>query len=91
MIPPLLMHLKVRRSARRRLNLWLPVFLLWPAMGFVAVTLIAISPLLAIGQPSGRARRMVSFVLCTTRCLAALKGLKVTVADQRSEFHLRFL
>ena len=75
--PPLVMRLDVS-GQRRRLCLWIPLFLVWLVAAAVA---IALAPLMliavAILWPFSWGKPVLLFVPLVCGCLCALRGLEV--------------
>ena len=90
MIPPWLIHLRIRRSGRRRIGLWVPVFLFWPLIWLLALVAMALALVVGIiVAPWGWARPVICLVPWLMRMLSASKGLRLQVAGDDSEFCLR--
>lgn len=81
MWPPSVLRIRLAEGRKKGVNLWLPVFLLWP---FLAVILLFMPLAMTIGLflPRRSAARVV--LLGSPRILAvvcALRGLEVRVED----------
>jgi hypothetical protein len=77
--PPLLMRLGIY-GQRRRLSLWLPLFLLWPLAAAVAIVLAPLVLLAAlILWPIVWGKLMLLSGPLLFRCLCALRGLELNL------------
>jgi hypothetical protein len=77
--PPMLMRLKVI-DPERRVNLWLPLFLVWI---FILIVAIALSPLIVVLVillwPWGWGEMLLLLGPAVYRILCALRGLSVDI------------
>ncbi len=77
--PPCLMRVRVGRPGRK-INLWLPLFIIFL---FVAVILLILSPLVLLAAvilwPFGWGRPLLAIIPAVIGCLWAMRGLKVEV------------
>jgi len=77
--PPLILRLDISKK-RRRIALWIPLFLIWP---IVAAFLIALVPLIvlavAILWPFGWGKLLLFSGPRIASCLCALHGLEVNI------------
>ena len=90
MIPPWLIHLRIRRPGGRGVGLWLPVLLLWPLIWMVAALMMLMALLVApFVWRAGWTKRVLLFVPCALALLSATKGLEVSVIGADSEFRLK--
>lgn len=86
--PPSILRIRTVKKGKKKLGLWLPVFLLWPVILGLLVLLFA----LAICLRRGAKGRMILAGLPQLFVAAcALRGLKVDVEqdDQRIQVSLR--
>ena len=85
MMPPLVMKVRIEEAGRRRLRLWLPLFVLWLLLLVLAVPLLALmlAADLALAL-TGRRAVVTSAAFGVLRLLGALRGLRVDVAGAGS-------
>lgn len=85
MMPPLMLRVRIEEAGRRRLRLWLPLFVLWVLLLVLAVPLLALmlvaDLVLAL---AGRRAVVTTAALGTVRLLCALRGLRVDVGSPSS-------
>ena len=89
-LPPLILDLRVARSHRRPIHLWLPLFLLWPlafVLGALAllVALVTDAALLAAG------RRYHHYTVLLVRSFEALteaRGTVIRIDNERAAVHV---
>lgn len=76
--PPSILRIRVARRGRRRIGLWLPLFLLWPLLVALAALL---GPLLLVGAVllRRRGRAIVRGLGRLFVIACAVRGLKVDV------------
>jgi hypothetical protein len=90
-IPPCLMRLKII-NAEHRINLWLPLFLVWLILGALALVL---SPLVAvlviILWPLGYGEFLLLLGPFVYNCVCALRGLSVDVKNKREIVRIYFV
>ena len=89
--PPCILRIRVVRRGRRRIALWLPLFLLWPLLLALAPLLLFVMFLYAIRQRHGGRRNILRSlpVLCGVLC--ALRGLRVHVGQRDEGFLVSFI
>ena len=79
--PPLLLRLRIANQ-RRRLGLWLPLFLVWVILAVIAIPLVPLVLIAAlILWPFGWGKLLLLFGPAIFRCLCALHGLEVDVKE----------
>lgn len=93
LMPPLVVRVRLARRGRggKTLGLWLPVVLLWPVIGALAVAAFAVAvPLSAALRASGHARAVLWSVPYLLRLLAAARGFELVLTDGDRELTVRF-
>jgi len=86
MMPPGLVRLKMVEHGGRRINLWLPLFLLWPLGLFLFLALFpAAAVLVAVRRPAGEVRAVILAGLIFYEIFCAMKGMRVEVDSGRSQ------
>ncbi len=74
--PPSVVRLRIYRDSRRKTNLWLPVWVLWPPLVLIALVLAPVAvPVLWLAAGRGRRRRAVMAGPVLFRLFCALRGL----------------
>ena len=92
MWPPSILHIRVPRSGRRDLNLWLPVFLIWPfalLLGVLAIPLVVVTCVVCMCV--GKARLCRTILTAGPRFFAlfcSLRGLSVRVGEPDGEVNI---
>lgn len=85
-LPPSLIHLEFGTAEKRKINLWIPIFLLWP---FVLVLLIIAVPVLLVADlvltAAGLPLNLFRLICGLLDILSALKGTLVSVDSRRKE------
>ena len=79
-LPTSLLRVRISEGGKKRLNLWLPVFLVWPVVIALMIILAPVALLLYVCWPSGR-----GYILGGPRILVvlwAMRGLEVRVQDR---------
>ena len=89
--PPAVLGIRVVENGRRKLRLWLPLFMLWPVMPLLA----ALAPLLLLVASLVKWRGGVSskVLFAAPQVIAVfwhLRGLEVCVTDTEDHFYLSF-
>jgi len=86
--PPTWMHIKIQ-GEKRRIGLWLPLFLLLP---LALVVLIILSPLILIGVlilwPSGRGKRALFVLRAAFRVFCSLRGLRIDIQSRHQSVYV---
>ena len=89
-LPPSVIRIRIA-SPVRSFGLWLPLFLIWPLVGFITLLLAPFVVTTAlILWPSGRGRRLLLTGPRLLELAVALRGLKIEVEepDQRFLIHI---
>jgi hypothetical protein len=74
--PPSVVQLRIYKDGRRKKNLWVPVFVLWPPVVLIALLLAPVAvPVLWLAAGRGRRRRAVLAGPKLFRLFCALRGL----------------
>jgi len=78
---PYLMRVQVKNE-NRRINLWLPLFVIFPV---VAVLLLLMLPFMLLAAvilwPFGWGKALIGIIPAVGRCICAMRGLQVDVED----------
>jgi hypothetical protein len=73
--PPSVVRLRISEDGRRKMNLWLPVCVVWPPVLLVALLLAPVAvPVLWLAAGRGRRRRAVMAGPMLFRLFCALRG-----------------
>ncbi len=73
--PPSVVRLRIYENGRRKMNLWLPVCVLWPPVVLIALLLAPVAvPVLWPASGRGRRRRAVMAGPVLFRLFCALRG-----------------
>jgi hypothetical protein len=85
---PYLMRVRVS-GENRGVNLWLPLFIIFP---IVAVILLVLSPLMLLAAiilwPFGWGKTLVAIIPAVASCICAMRGLQVDVEDGREKVNI---
>ena len=81
--PPYLVRMRVDEHERKKVNLWLPLFLLWPLL-FVIIVLLVVAAVLAdlISLLSWHRTGYTRFLLGILGLLGETRGTEVLVQDR---------
>ena len=87
--PPTMMRMKVIQPEKRAVNLWLPLFIIVPIVGIIALAaFLVLLPLLLIGAlvfwRLGLWRKLLLFWPVTLGVYTALRGLEIDVEQTDS-------
>lgn len=89
MWPPSLLRIHIQEQKRRKISLWLPVFLLWPLAAALAAVLAPPVLVLALAGWSV-AKRVVLLAPAAADVLCSLRGLRVHVNGQDGDVTIAF-
>jgi hypothetical protein len=84
MRPPMVMRIRIKNNDKN-INLWLPLFILFPLLLIILIVLAPFALLAAIILlPFGMARTILAapFILCV---IHAMRGLEVDIAQKNNE------
>lgn len=82
-LPPAIIHIRRVADGRRKLRLWLPVFLLWPVAALLAMAAAPALLALAILFPlSPTVRRFFAGLFAATLFCCELRGLAVSIEEE---------
>jgi hypothetical protein len=85
---PVLMRVQVR-GENRGVNLWLPLFIIFP---IVAVILLVLLPFMLLAAvilwPFGWGGLLVGIIPAVARCICAMPGLKVDVENGQEKVNI---
>jgi hypothetical protein len=92
MYPPMLVHVRVGAPHRRRVGVWLPLFLVWLILLPIVVLVLVVSivvdlVLLLVGE------RYHHYTLLLFRgfgVLAATRGMEMRIRAERTDVDIRF-
>lgn len=88
-IPPSLLRIRVIEKGKRKVNLWIPLFLIWPLVIALMVVLAPVALVVCLVWPKGR-----QVVMAGPRLLAlawAIRGLRVRVKDEANRVRVEFV
>ena len=88
--PPMLMRLIIAEQGHRRVNLWLPLALLWPLLFVIALLVAPVVLLVAICTWSRYGRQLLLSGPRIYAVLCALHGLAIHVQSKREHVHILF-
>lgn len=80
MWPPMLLVLRIESPGKKRLNLWLPLLLLWPLVLCLALLLLPLLVIVALClRTRQEGRRLLRMIGQGYAACCALRGLRVEV------------
>lgn len=83
MLPPATMRLRIVEGGRKKIGLWLPIFLLWPLLLVVVLLAVPLYLVLLLVSPFvPKANKVVKAIPAIYSVICALKGLTVDVKDE---------
>ena len=88
--PPSILRIRVARPGRRRIGLWLPLFLLWPLL-LVLAALLGTLALVAMVLMGRRGTTMLRGLGRLFVMACAVRGLKVDVDQPDGKFMVSFV
>ncbi len=84
MIPSIL-KINIQRSNKKRVNLWLPIFLLWPFLLILALVLFPILLIVQIGRSLlGQKSKAALILPYLYDLLSAFQGLHIEVSGKEN-------
>ncbi len=86
--PPYLMQVKIKEPESRRINLWIPLFLIFPIIAIITLVIILIlAPFVFLAAivlwRFGWIKTLLLIVPLTIGCLWASRGLEVNVNSSK--------
>ncbi len=94
MLTPSLLRILIVEHDRKRLSLWIPLFLLWP---LILLLLLLAAPLVSVGlllatvlRPNWQVNRMLRAGAWILGSIFSLRGLSVNVSGPREIVHIAF-
>jgi hypothetical protein len=87
-LPTSVMRIRIVEGGRKKIGLWIPVFLVWPVVIALMVALSPVALIVCIVWPKGRI-----YVAAGPMILAvcwALRGLEVRVQDEEDQVLISF-
>ncbi|MHB0937293.1 MAG: hypothetical protein ACYDCO_21460 [Armatimonadota bacterium] len=91
MLPPSIARIRIADEGRGRVNLWLPLILIWPVLLALGVVLAPLVLIAALATWSRYGRMLLYGGPQLFVVLCALRGLRVQVADGRDQVCIYFL
>lgn len=83
--PPSMLRMRIYENGRRKMNLWLPVCVLWPPLILIALFLAPVAvPVLWLAAGRGRRRSAVMAGPVLFRLFCVLRGLNFEVGNLRN-------
>ncbi len=90
MLPPAILRLRVVENNRRKIALWLPIFLLWPPLFLLigaSLPLILVLALAFWWHP--KARKVVKSIPAVFEVICSLKGFTIDIEDEEDEIFIK--
>ncbi len=87
-LPTTFMRIRIVEGGRRKIGLWLPLFLVWPAVIAFMIALAPIALIVCVVWPTGR-RFMIAGPRIVAACWA-MRGLHVRVKDGKDQVYISF-
>jgi hypothetical protein len=86
MLPPAILRLRVVENKRRKIALWLPIFLLWPPLFLLIVASLPLILVLALAfWWHTKARKVVKSIVPVFDAICSLRGLTVDVESEEEK------
>jgi hypothetical protein len=88
-IPPAVLRLRVVEPGRKKVNLWLPIFILWPiALFLLIVSLPLIIVLIAVALFNDQVKKALGKLRAAMTLACSLRGLQVDVCEKDKEVRI---
>jgi len=87
-LPTWLMRIRIVEGGRKKIGLWLPLFLVWPVVIAFMVALAPVALIVCIVWPAGW-----RYLAAGPRIISAgwaMRGLEVRVKDGKDHVHISF-
>ena len=85
-VPPAVLRVRIVEHGRRKVALWIPIFVIWPALVHLAVVSVPLIPVLfAVGLFFRNVRVALQGGWHLFQALCALRGLRVEVRDDEED------
>jgi len=92
MFPQAIVRIRIVEKGRRKIRLWLPLFLLWPPLLLVAIAAIPFLLFLIIIKPFiPEVRRILRKLHRLVILSCSLRGLRIEFEDDEDEVLLRIV
>jgi hypothetical protein len=92
MLPPAILRLRVVENKRRKIALWLPIFLLWPPLLLLIVASLPLILLLALAfWWHTKVRKVVRSLVPVFGAVCSLRGLTVDVKSEKEEVLIKII
>jgi len=86
MLPPAIMRIRVVENGRKKIGLWLPVFLLWPVLILLAVVSIPLLLVLMLGFWWHHvARKVIRSIPAIFGIICSMRGFAVEVENKEKK------
>ena len=88
-LPPSILRLRVVEGGRKRVDLWLPLFLIWPVLAAAWVALLPVSAVVAVVHwKEGWGRRLLLGGPLLFYVFCRLRGLRVEVEEPETDVRI---
>ena len=90
MLPPATLRLRVVENGRRKIALWLPIFLLWPSLLLLIVASLPLILVLALAfwwHPM--TRKVVKSIVPVFGAICSLRGFTIDIEDEEDEVFIK--
>jgi hypothetical protein len=92
MLPPVILRLRVVENKRRKIALWLPIFLLWPPLLLLIVASLPLLIVVALAfwwHP--KAKKVVRSIRPVFSAVCSLRGLTIDVESEEEEVLIKII
>ncbi|MHB0998137.1 MAG: hypothetical protein ACYC27_02740 [Armatimonadota bacterium] len=90
MFPPSILRMKIKESEGKGINLWLPIFLLWPLIPLVILIGFAVLAVYSICSRKAESRSILLTGYYIWVLICSLRGLMVKVKDNENDVNIEF-
>ena len=90
MMPPAILRFRIVKNKRRKVALWLPIFLLWPPLFLLFVASLPLILVLGLAfwwHP--KARMAVRSIVPVLRIICSLRGFKIDVKNEGEQVFIK--
>jgi hypothetical protein len=90
-LPPAIMRIRIKEEGKRKISLWIPIFLFWPIGILVLVLLIPVVLVLALFRSfTPRAGGLFEIIILTLTIIFAFREFEIEVEQEDKQVLIKF-
>ncbi len=90
--PPLILRIRIMEAGRKKIGLWLPLFLMWPFMLVISILLLPLVLIVSlILWPSGKGKKIILAFPLIFNLICNMRGLRFDVKGSNDNVYVNFL